>query len=180
MILAAIPYCPATEGAVPEPGKDFGYAINQFFDRLRDDDWGLVLDHDLMFTTRDWYRRLERAVAKYPDAGFFTLMRAPASEVTRYSEPKGIDSGSNDMAYHWKFGKRWSAETEGQIDDITGQDCTAGIFLMSKRVWTQVGGFDSGFKAEFIDYKMHKKVVAAGLRAYLIRDVYLFHGKRFR
>lgn len=180
MIIAMIPYCPVNEGSVPGPGKDFGWAINQCFERLRDDDWLLVLDHDLMFTTRDWYRRLELAVARYPDAGFFTLMRAPSSEITRYSQPPGVNANSDDMAYHWKFGKRLAEVEDGKIEDITGKECTAGIFLMSKQVWLQVGGFDNGFKAEQIDYAMHRKVVAAGLRAYLIRDVYMFHGKRYR
>lgn len=180
MIIAAIPYCPRVEGTVPEPGKDFGYAINSVFERLHADDWLLVLDHDLMFTTRDWYRRLEAAVAAKPDAGFFTLFRAPASEKTKWSEPPGVDAASNDMAYHWKYGKRLAEAESGKLSDITDEECTAGIFLMSKAVWRAVGGFDRGFKAEFIDYAMHKKVRAAGYRSYLIRDVYMFHGKRFR
>lgn len=179
MILAMIPYCPATEGTVPEPGKDFGHAINSAFERLWDNDWGLVLDHDLMFTTRDWYRRLENAVEQKPDAGFFTLFRAPAAEITSWSQPAGVDPSNPDIGYHWKFGRRLAEQESGRIEDITGKDCTAGIFLMSKTVWRQVGGFDSGFKAENIDYRMHRKVVAAGLRAYLIRDVYLFHAKRY-
>lgn len=180
MIIAAIPYCPRDEGTVPEPGRDFGYSINAVFERLREEDWLLVLDHDLCFTTRDWYRRLEAAVAKYPDAGFFTLMRAPASQATIWSQPPGVNAASNDMAYHWKFGKQLAEREAGNVEDVTHHECTAGIFLMCKRVWQAVGGFDSGFKAEMIDYSMHRKVVAAGYRAYLIRDVYMFHGKRFR
>ena len=54
---------------------------------------------------------------------------------------------------------------------------SAGIFLVSRKAWEQVGGFRAGFKAENIDYDFHRRVRKAGLRAYLLKEVYLFHSK---
>jgi GT2 family glycosyltransferase len=181
MIIAAIPYCPANEGKPkPEPGKDLGYAINQFFDRLRPGDWGLILDHDLMLTTRDWYRRMERAVLTHPDAGFFTTMRYPA--VNLWSVPAGIDKKKiYDIRYHRQLGKHIAEIHEGKIVDVTDWKKlkpaapTSGIFLVARNVWKKIGGFKNGFK--HIDHDFHKRVMDSGLRCYLMRDVYMYHAK---
>ena len=177
MIIAAIPYCPRDEGSVPGPGLDLGHAINQHFERIRDDDWLLTLDHDLMLTTRDWYRRLERAIEQQPDAGFFTLMRAPASTATLWSQPEGVKRNSTDIVYHRTFGRELAARENGHLEDVTDKNVTAGIFLMKKIVWRAVGGWKNGFKAESIDYDMHRRIRSAGYRIYLIRDVYCHHSK---
>lgn len=172
------------EGAHPEPGRDYGYAINCFFERLRDDDWGFVVEHDLHWTTRTWFRALERAVLALPRAGFFTVMRWPA--VSSWSAPKEAapaKSERNDILYHRRLGTALEKKYKGQIDDVTEYERlesgspTAGIFLMSKAVWAEVGGFKSGFKEERIDHDMHQKVRSSGRRCYLLRDVYFFHAK---
>lgn len=185
MIIAATPYCPVAEGAHPEPGRDYGYAINCFFERLRDDDWGFLMEHDVTPpTTRGWYRSLERAVLALPEAGFFTVMRWPA--VSKWSQPREVTPKKNeqyDVRYHRRIGEELARKYKGQIDDVTEYEklesgCpTAGIFLCSKKVWAEVGGFKSGFKEEKIDYDFHLKVRSTGRRIYLLRDVYFFHAK---
>lgn len=202
MIHTTIPYCPLTEGSVPEPGKDLGYAINQTFERLHDDDWLFNLDHDVVLTTRHWYRSLERAVERYPDAGFFTVMRAPA--ICEWAVPVEFTEGRNnfdevywqrkgirmdrrnfklDVRFYRDIGERVAKNYVGQIADITDPDKlkggvpNGGLFLISKRVWKQLGGFKPGFKDEQIDFDMHYRVRDAGLRAFLIQDVFLHHQK---
>jgi GT2 family glycosyltransferase len=181
VIIAGTPYCPVGEGARPEPGRDYGYAINCFFERLRDDDWGFLIEHDLHWTTRTWFRRLEHAVRMKPDAGLFTVMRYPA--VSSWSAPKEARPRQFDIRYHRKLGEEIAQRYKGLLKDVTDFETlesgcpTAGIFLLSKRVWAEVGGFKSGFKDEKIDYDMHCKVRATGRRCWLIRDVYFFHAK---
>lgn len=178
MIIAAIPYCPEHEGRKPEPGLDLGYAINELMERLRDDDWALILDHDLMITTRTWYRQLERAIREKPDAGFFTCLRWPA--VNTWSTPGGVER-TFDVRYHRQFGKTLAKANEGELVDVTDwtklkpPEPTSGIFLVPKKVWREVGGFKNGFKQ--IDHNFHKRVADAGYRVYLMRDVYMYHMK---
>lgn len=184
MIVTGTPYCPVGEGANPEPGRDYGYAINCFFDRLRDDDWGFLVEHDLHFTTRHWYRALERALAAKPATGFFTAMRWPAvSSWSAPAEARPTKAEKYDVRYHRRLGEEIAKKYQGQIDDVTEYEKlesaspTAGIFLVSKRVWAEVGGFKSGFKEERIDHDFHHKVRATGRRIYLLRDVYFYHAK---
>ena len=181
MIITSTPYCPVMEGAVPEPGRDYGHAINLVMERLRSDDWLFLYEHDLFLTTRTWYRSLERATLAKPDAGFFTVMRFPA--VTQWCAPIEAKAGQYDIRYHRKLGAQLAKNYEGRIDDVTDYERlpsglpTAGIFLVRKSVWSEVGGFKAGFKEEKIDYDFHNRVRATGRRCYLIRDVYLFHAK---
>lgn len=181
MIITSTPYCPASEGAAPEPGRDYGYAINCVMERLREHDWLFLYEHDLFLTTRTWYRRLERAVLQKPNAGFFTVMRYPA--VTAWSAPQEAKPGQYDIRYHRKLGAQIEKAYEGRVDDVTEYEklpsglATAGIFLVKKAVWAEVGGFKAGFKEEKIDYDFHNRVRATGRKCYLIRDVYMFHAK---
>lgn len=184
MIAVGIPYCPRLEGTVPESGLDLGYAINQFMDRLRDDDWALILDHDLVFATRPdhWYRAMEGYVAANPEAGFFTPYRWPASKRRPWLQPPQV-TATYDMRYHRKVGANLAEANRGQLQDITeweklpGGNPSAGIFLVRKSVWGEVGGFKNGFKKEGIDHDFHARVRATGRRCYLMKDVYLFHSK---
>ena len=181
MILCMTPFCPASEGLTPEPGKDFGYAINCAMERLREGDWAFILDHDVSLTTRGaWFRALEAAVSRYPEAGFFTPMRYPAN--TRWLQPKEALK-SYDVREHRKMGEELAAKYRGQIEDVTdfekldGGLPSAGLWLVSKNAWKEVGGFKPGFKHENVDYDFHKRVRSFGRRVYLLRDVYLFHAK---
>jgi hypothetical protein len=178
------PYCPVKEGATPEPGMDYGYAINECMSRLRDDDWGFIFDHDCHLTTRFWFRALERAVIAHPDAGLMTTMRWPAvSTWSAPSEARPRGAEQYDIRYHRKLGEQIARKYQGRVDDVTAFEAlpsaspTAGIFLIPKRVWAEVGGFKSGFKAERIDHDFHIKVRATGRRCLLIRDVYFYHAK---
>lgn len=181
MIICAVPFCASNEGTVPEAGKDYGHAINQFMERLWDDDWAFIVDHDCHLETRGaWFRALERAVARFPEAGFFTPMRFPAN--TRWLAPKEALK-SYDVREHRKLGEELAAKYRDQIEDVTDYEKldgglpAAGIWLVSKRVWREVGGYKNGFKQENVDYDFHARVRAAGRRVYLLREVYLFHAK---
>jgi GT2 family glycosyltransferase len=179
VIVTAIPYCPDGEGKSTLKGTDLGYAINETAKRLRPEDWLFVFDHDMFFTTRIWYRQIERHVREEPQAGFFTTMRYPASNL--WSMPREIGPKQFDIRYHRSIGGLLAKQYAGQRQDVTDYKKldpptpTAGIFLFSKVVWTEVGGFKRGFKR--IDHDFHRRVRATGRRIFLMRDVYLFHAK---
>lgn len=185
MILPCIPYCPRREGTVPEPGLDLGYAINETMERLRPDDWAFILDHDLSFPLPQarWGRRLETAIAKKPDAGFFTCYRWPASKRKPWLQPREITRRSYDMRYHRDIAVTLDESYGDELQDVTkwetlpGGSPGAGIFLLSRRAWEEVGEFKHGFKKEGIDYDYHERTRAAGLRCFLMKGVYCMHAK---
>jgi GT2 family glycosyltransferase len=184
MIIVFTPYCPNNEGKIPEPGMDLGYANNECMRRLLPKDWGFFLEHDLSPTTPNWYRHLEFAVKSKPEAGFFTAMRwtgPPGWCVPNFKEVplKQLLSWN----FHRKYGQKLEDECWGKLQDITeyeklpGGNASAGIFLVSKSVWEEVGKFKNGFKSEHIDYDFHRRVRSAGYRGYLISGLYFYHQK---
>jgi len=190
MIVAGVPYCPEDEGTDPEPGMDLGYAMNKFMGMLGEDDWGFLIDHDLLFTTRVWYRQLEAVIRDKPDAGFFTVLRFPTA--VDWYKPKIKKDRSYtedkvrrvfDLRWHRHIGKMLADKKFSEIQDVTewerlkGGSKGAGIFLISKRVWHEVGGFKNGFKTEKIDQDMYSRVRDAGRRIYLMKGFYMFHLK---
>ena len=182
MIIVFAPYCPEKEGTTPAPGMDLGYANNESMRRLFPEDWGFLLEHDLLPTTTNWYRQLELAVMSKPEAGFFTAMRWFGPPEMRWCVPE-FDGVSTEVLSSWRFhrkhGRRLEKKHWGELQDITdhknlpGGNPTSGIFLVSKSVWEEVGGFKRGFK--FIDYDFHQRVCDAGYRGYLIRGLYFYH-----
>jgi len=189
MIIVFTPYCPKNEGKSPKPGMDLGYANNECMSRLNPDDWGFFLEHDLLATTSNWYRHLELAVKSHPEAGFFTTLRWPGPKQSRWSIPDFSKSGKKVRAMTWKDHKKWSQKLEkrcwGDFQDVTvseklpGGNPTSGIFLLSRRVWKEVGGFKNGFKEAQIDHDFHRRVREAGYTIYLMRGLYFYHQKGF-
>ena len=153
--------------------------------RLLPEDWGFFLEHDLFPTTSNWYRHLELAVKSKPDAGFFTAMRwaGPPGWLVPEFTKKVPKTKLHDWRFHRKYGRRVESNLWGQLKDITeyeklsGGRPSAGIFLVSKSVWEDVGGFKNGFKDEQIDYDFHRRVRDAGYRGYLISGLYFYHQK---
>lgn len=187
LIIVFTPYCPEEEGEFPMPGLDLGYANNECMCRLKSDDWGFFLEHDLFPTTPKWYRHLELAVKSCPEAGFFTAMRWPGPPEIEWCLPDFGISRKRIDAMTWKdhrgYGQRLESDHWGDLKDVTeseklpGGDPTAGIFLVSRRVWEEVDGFKSGFKSAQIDYDFHRRVRSAGYSIYLISGLYFYHQK---
>ncbi len=177
MIYTYIPYCEKGKG-IPE-GKDVGLAMNQFMELLGKDDWAFLGEHDVMPTTADWFRRMERATRAIPDAGFFVPKRYFCDPSNNYLAPAGMGTGppSTDITVHYEIGKAVAERYDGQLTDITdppGANISA-LWLISRKSWERAGGFDSGYKG--IDRRFHGKVKRAGMRCYLLEDVYMAHFK---
>ena len=44
--------------------KNYGEACNEMMDLLPEDGWGCILDHDICFTTYNWYVQLNEIIKK--------------------------------------------------------------------------------------------------------------------
>ena len=175
MIFVNQPFCP------PAHGKDLGLAYNEFMSRLRRDDWACFLDHDAMFTTRDWYGQLEKAVAFKPYAGFFTCMtnRCWCPWQKHWACPH-----DDDIGRHREFGDVLKVEMKGTITEIEKEKiCESGhwfsgvMILVSVRAWQRVP-FRSGLCG--VDNLFHHETYEAGLKAYLLEGLYIYHWYRNR
>lgn len=161
MIIAATPYA---------LDKNYGQACNEFFRLLPDDAWGVVQDHDSMWTTSVWYRQIHEVVAFQPRAMFFAMTNRIASQWQRIGP-----ENNHDIAVHRAFGReRLAVRT---LLDITHTKGAGGVcMVVSKAAWKETGGFVDGLYC--VDHNMHFRHVDVGRPVYLMENVYLYHARR--
>lgn len=153
--------------------RDLGHAYNEIMGRLSPGDWACFLDHDAVFTTRDWYKQILDAIAAYPEAGLFT---AVTNRIGRKSQiPPGAPTG-HDMAEHRKFGAELADKHGHTAKDITRESPLSGVvMILSVETWRKMGGFASGFFG--VDNRAHRDV-ARFARVMLLPGLYVYHWYR--
>ncbi len=169
MIHTYIPYCPK------EKGQDLGWAYNNFMSMLSDDDWACFLDHDAMFTTRDWYHQLEEMINKYPDAGVFT---AKTNRIGNKAQVvPNVSMSNHNMFYHRSVGKKLQSNHRLSVTPSKAPQLLSGVvILISKKVWDDIGGCKSGFLS--VDNDIHQRCLNKGYSAYIMDGVYTYHWYR--
>lgn len=151
--------------------RNLGRAYNDAMALVPDDAWVVLLDHDMMLTTREWYRQLEEAIAFKPDAGAFTAV------TNRCAAPwqQAGHRNNHDVAHHRRFGaERLKMRT---LLDITDTKGFAGVLMcLSKAAWREVGGFVDGLLC--VDHQMFFALRRSGRRIYLMESLYVYHWRR--
>ncbi len=150
---------------------NLGAAYNQAMALIPDDAWACFLDHDAIWTTREWYRQIQEAIRTVPDAGALTAMTnriaAPWQQVG--------ERDNHDMAHHRRFGAaRMKFRTLLDVTDTKGMGGV--VMVISKRAWKQVGGFVDGVLC--VDHMMHFALRDLGLRIWLMENLYVYHWRR--
>lgn len=152
--------------------RNYGRACNEFMQLLPDYGWGVIMDHDAMFTTREWYCQISEAVAFQPHAMFTVLTNRIASDWQRLP---GVDRYNHDIAYHRVLGKRQLQQRT--LLDVTNTKGLGGVVMVvSKAAWREVGGFVDGMFC--IDHNMHFAHRDVGRPVYVMENVYVYHWRR--
>ena len=154
--------------------RNLGRAYNEIMDRLRPGDWCCFLDHDAMFTTRDWYRQILSVIAEHPAAG---LLAAVTNRIGRKEQiPPGAPT-SHDMREHFAFGSKLRDQHGHRVKDITRASPISGVVMcLSRETWQAIGGFKDGFFG--VDNRAHRDVARADRRVYLMPGLYVYHWYR--
>lgn len=161
MIVAATPFA---------LDRNYGAACNAFMALLPEDGWGVIMDHDMMWTTPRWYRQIAEAVAFQPRALFFAMTNRIASPWQRI----GPES-NHDIIAHRAIGReRLAVRT---LLDVTHTKGAGGVVMVvSKAAWREVGGFVDGLFC--VDHNMHFAHADVGRPVYLIEGLYVYHARR--
>ncbi len=150
---------------------NLGKAYNDHMALLPEDAWAVLMDHDMVWTTRVWNPQIAEAIAFRPDAGAFTAV------TNRIAAPWQQVGEKNNHAYdhHRRFGtERLQVRT---LLDITNTKGFGGVVIcLSKKVWREVGGFVDGMAC--VDHHMHFALGRAGRKVYLIEGLYVYHWRR--
>src|SRR4051812_48145082 len=82
--------------------RNLGRAYNNAMALLPDDGWAILLDHDILLTTRSWYPQIAEAIAFKPDAGAFVAVTNRIDAV--WQRATETDPNNHDVGYHTAIG----------------------------------------------------------------------------
>lgn len=154
--------------------QNLGAKFNEAMALVPDGAWVCFIDHDVLITTRDWYRQLVEAITFKPDAG--ALVAITNRIAAPWQKAAEADAENHDIGYHTAIGlERQKVRT---LLDITATRGFGGVlFAVSKAVWAEVGGFADGLLC--VDHSLHFKIQRAGRRRiYLHEGIYVYHRRR--
>lgn len=151
--------------------KNLGVAYNEAMALLPDGGWALLMDHDMHFTTTQWWHQCQAAIAAEPYGTFTAVTNSIASRWQRAAEapPAG---GSID--HHRAIGKV-RLENRNLLDVTLTAGMGGVVILISKHNWMTVGGFADGMFC--VDHQMHFALRDAGLKVFLIEGLYVYHAR---
>jgi hypothetical protein len=139
-----------------------------------DDDWGIFLDGDAMFTVHDWGHLIEDTINNNP---VFDLFSCVTNRVgTKYQCIEGMWD-VDDMASNWKLGKSLKTPLSYKnVIDITNETPISGVLIaLRKKTWKSVGGFPTGAGMLGVDNEIHYRVRNNGMKVGLMQSVYVMH-----
>lgn len=177
MIYVFKPYAPLKDH------KNLGKTYNEYMGLLPyDDDYAILCDHDMMFTTYQWYKQIEDIIQKHgddPQIGMFV----PRTNRLWYDYQKPLDlksktilEFSNDVSVHRIFGKKMEEENYLKITKYPSNGKAAGIVLVIKKsIWKKIG-FNDGLLG--VDFSFHDKIRNLNKEVYIMEGVYVYRWYR--
>ena len=177
MIVPFVPYCPVSSGRDGYEGRDLAWAYNDCFKRLGSTDTAILQDHDILHTTRYWYRLVERAVEANPDYGLISCM----ANRTACHWQKAGDPREGSIRFHMEHGQARAEKYSDQVEDVTGfvKDGTglpAGyFFVIPWRAWQDAKGWDIAPSIRGVDWEVARRIAGAGYKIGVMPGVYVYH-----
>ena len=167
MIYTFIPY---SEERPPKLGD----AYNKFMELLpNDNDWACLIDHDVMFTRKNWFHQLNDIIKKHPEYDCFVAM---TNRIGSPWQKRGDLKNSNDIIEHRKLGEKIQKEQYDKVVNPPGKSLFSGfLILVKKGIWKKVKfGFGQDGSAG-VDNEFHKRLKHAGFKVGLMLGVYVYH-----
>ena len=165
-VITAIAYAPK------EYDKNLGQAYNEVMESTNSD-YVIFLDHDAMFTTRDWYHQICTIIDENPEVGLFSAMTNRIGNKQQLAAYPG-----HNYLEHRVVGKNLADEHGTEVVDLIyrrtkGWRMMSGVLMVVKReAWEKVK-FTDGFLG--VDNNFHRDMLEAGYPCKLMRGVYLYH-----
>jgi glycosyltransferase involved in cell wall biosynthesis len=161
--------------ATEQEGKNIGAAYNRYMKLLpNDEDWACFIDHDAMWTTRDWFKQLGDILLDNPDYG---LLSVCTNRIGNSDQKLSGFAEESNILRHRAIGKQLFNQEGTKVKDVTDKHRISGVvMLIRKDVWKKAGGFMSGFLG--VDNDMHSRVAKAGFKVGICRGLYVYHWYR--
>lgn len=152
--------------------KNLGKAYNQHMTLLpKDDDWGVLMDGDIMFLTFDWGHQIAKAIEDNPDAGIISCY------TNRISKRKAqlYEVNSPNILVHREQATRFNAQFRGSYKKIS-QNVSGFLMIIKKKTWKDAGKFPE-LKNTILDIDglFSRRIRNLGKSIVLMRGIYVFH-----
>lgn len=167
MIHTFIPY--SIEGNLVE-------AYEKCMRLIKDDDWALFLDYDVMFTHRNWYALLDKATKRHPEIGIFTCYTNRIR--TEFQRVPKIDRDNHNMIYHMNFGKNLYEKNKDSITIFSKEEDLGGfVILIKKSVWNKIKPLEKK-GIENIDIEIGRRCHIREIKIARLDGLYAYHWRR--
>lgn len=155
--------------------KNLGAEYNRCMEMIGEDDWAVLLDHDMMFLTLDWYNHIRYAIESLPNAGLITVTTNRLGN--RDQVYNRVISDNHDIRFHRQIAKKLKAHSHNRYIDATNRHLIGGVVMItSKRAWLKAGKFPDGLIS--IDNLYHQRIREAGFKVYIMQGLYVYHWRR--
>lgn len=148
-------------------------------------DYVAFLDHDAMFTTRDWYHQICEIIDLHPNAGVFTGI---TNRIGNRQQLVPEMQKHHDILVHREYGKRIQEEARHRVVPLehtygfkgektktlhNGWRMLSGVLMVvNRKAWEEIK-FQDGFLG--VDGKFHTDLKNARWECLLMKGVYLYH-----
>lgn len=154
-----------------DTGKNLGKAYNQAMSRIGDDEWGCLIDHDILFLTPDAINILHGYVERYPDAGLLTCY----TNRIHVSSPQLLNNklaDDTDILTHLEIAERRKSRLYEVVE--IHKNVSGFLMLISKNTWKQIP-FTEDKLCLGVDTDYWKRIKAHGMHIYIMSGLYCFH-----
>ncbi len=157
------------------PSCNLGAVYNEAMERLAEDDWACLLDHDACFTTSSWFSVIEELISVVPENSLLTVSTNRVG--SEWQLVTGIEPNNHDFKYHRSIGSNLEEQYGLKIEEVTSLSPLSGVvMILSKRTWINMGGFCDGFLG--VDTDAHRRIAGIGGKVFLIPGLYVYHWYR--
>lgn len=155
--------------------KNLGRAYNEAMSLIPDDDFGCLIDHDVMFLTPDSGHILHEYAKRFPTAGVFTCFTNRVSELSKYQLLNAMVNEDSDIKNHI----RYAATVKKSLYSATliHRDISGFLMMISKRIWNE-HKFSEDLKCLGVDTEWNRRLRAAGKTILRMDGLYVFHTYR--
>jgi GT2 family glycosyltransferase len=153
--------------------KNIGRHYNDCMELVGDEEFGIFVDGDTIFTTTNFGHQIQDIIKQNPDCRAFTGVTNRVN--CKWQIAPGVDQDNNDILYHRRFGKLLQQQQQHKLSDHTDEQPMSGFLIALRHdLWWEMGGFlEQGMIG--IDNDFHRRVANAGARIYCADGLYLFH-----
>lgn len=163
--------------------KNLGFIYNEYMNLLpNDDDYAVLCDHDMMFTTYNWYRQIEEIIKNYGNDSQIGMFVPRTNRLWYdYQKPTDLKSKmilqlSNDISIHREFGVKMEHENYLKITRYPREGRAAGVMMVVKKaIWKNLK-FNDGMLG--VDFSFHDKIRSINKEVYIMEGIYIYHWYR--